>query len=104
MSQEFSRTENRIPCALARLDDFLMNPLIQGHSETAPETSRNAYGTNCGTNKDDSQSNPRSEAGIFNNQMTQNSGPEDRQDSGYFGTLSILGLGILCLSFFFCHR
>ena len=35
LSQEFSRTENRILGALARLDDFLMNPLIHGHSGTA---------------------------------------------------------------------
>ena len=28
LSQEFSRTENRIIGALARLDDFLMNPLL----------------------------------------------------------------------------
>ena len=32
LSQEFSRTENRILGALAKLDDFLMNPLPQGHS------------------------------------------------------------------------
>ena len=41
LSQVFSRTENRILCALARLDDFLMNPLIQGqlrnHSGDVPE-------------------------------------------------------------------
>ena len=43
LSQDFSRTENRILGALARLDDFLMNPLIQGHSGTAPETSRNVF-------------------------------------------------------------
>ena len=29
LSQEFRRTENRIRGALARLDDYLMNPLIQ---------------------------------------------------------------------------
>ena len=80
--QEFLRTENRILGALARLDDFLMNPLIQGHSGTAPEASRNAFGTNQGTNEDDSQSDPHSEAGIFHNQMTQNSGPEDGHDKG----------------------
>ena len=34
LSKEFSRTENRILGALARLDDFFMNPLLQGHSET----------------------------------------------------------------------
>ena len=54
LSQEFSRTGNRILGALYRLDDSLMNPLIHGHSGTAPETSRNAYGTNQGTNQDDS--------------------------------------------------
>ena len=36
LSQEFTRTENRILGALAHLDGFLMNPLIQGHSGTAP--------------------------------------------------------------------
>ena len=58
LSQEFSRFENHILGALARLDDFLMNPLIQGHSGTTPETSRNVFGKNQGTNEDDSQSNP----------------------------------------------
>ena len=80
LSQEFSRTENRILGALLRLDDFLMNSLIQGHSGTAPETSRNAFSTSRGTNEDDSQSNPHPEAGIFNNQMTQNFGPEEDHD------------------------
>ena len=76
LSKEFSRKENRILGALARLDDFLMNPLIQDYSENAPETSRNALSTNQGTNEDDSQSDPHPGAGIFTNQMTQNSGPE----------------------------
>ena len=65
LSQEFSRTENHIIGALARVDDFLMNPLIQGHSGTAPETSRNALSTSQGTNEGDSQSDPHPEAGIF---------------------------------------
>ena len=80
MSQEFTRTGSRILGALARLDDFLINPLLQGHSGTAPETSRNVIGASQGTNEDDSQSNPLSESGIFNSQMTQNSGPEDGHD------------------------
>ena len=80
LSQEFSTTENRILGALARLDDFLMNPLIQGHSGTTPETSRNVVSVNQGTNEDDSQVNLRPEAGFFNNQLTQNSGPEDGHD------------------------
>ena len=68
--------ENRLLCKLARLDDFLMKPLIQGHSGTSPETSRNAFGTNQGTNKDDSQSGPHPVASVFCSQTTQNSGPE----------------------------
>ena len=74
MSQEFSRTENRILRALARLDDFLMNPLLQGHFGTNPETFRNMFIINQGTNEDDSQSNPDPEAGLLT------SGREDRHD------------------------
>ena len=80
LSQEFSRTENRILCALARLDDFLMNPLIQGHSGTAPQMSRKEFSVNQGTNEDDSQSEPHPEAGLFHNHMTRNSDPEDGHD------------------------
>ena len=54
LSQNFSRTESRILGALSRLEDFLLKPLIQGHSGTAPETCQNACGTNQGTNGDDS--------------------------------------------------
>ena len=61
LSKEFSRTKNRILGALARLDDFLMNPLIQDYSGHAPETSRNELSTNQGTNEDDSQSDPHPE-------------------------------------------
>ena len=43
MSQEYSRTENRILGALARLDDFLINPLLQDQSGTTPETSRKLF-------------------------------------------------------------
>ena len=74
LSQEFSRTENRILGALARLDDFLMNPLLQGHSGTTPEMSRNVFSINQGTNEDDSQSDPHPEAVLLN------SGREDRPD------------------------
>ena len=85
MSQEFSRTENRILGALSRIDDFLMNPLFQGYSGTAPETSRNAFSTNQGTNEDNSQSDPYPEAGVFHSQTTRNSGPEDGHDNYLFG-------------------
>ena len=62
LSKEFSKTENRILGALARLDVFLMNPLLQGYSGTAPEPSRNALSTSQGTNEDDSQNDAHPEA------------------------------------------
>ena len=74
LSQEFSKTENRILGALAKLDDFLMNPLLQGHSGTTPETSRNVFSVNQGTNEDDSQSDLHPAAGLLT------SGREDRHD------------------------
>ena len=85
-SKDFSRTENRILGALVHLDDFLMNPLLQGHSGTIPEPSRNAFSTNQGTNEDDSQSDPHPEAGLFHGQMTQNSGPEEGRDKYVHGS------------------
>ena len=81
LSGEFIRTENCILGALARLDDFFMNSLLQGHSGTTPEPSRNALSTSQGTNEDDSQNDPLPEAGLFHGQMTQNSGPEDGHDN-----------------------
>ena len=108
---EFSRTENRILGALARLDDFLMNPLLQGHSGATPEPSRNALSTSQGTNEDDSQNDLHPEAGLFHGQMTQNSGPEDGHDtcaSVIFGFVAFDGLLIIflpdcpVLSFFNC--
>ena len=80
LSQVFNRTENRILVAVSRFDDFLLNPLIQDHSGTAPGTSRNAYSTNQGTNEDDSQSDPHPEASIFQSQTTRNSVPEEPHD------------------------
>ena len=71
LSEEFIRTKKRIIGGLARLDDFLMNPQIQGRCGTAAETSRNAFSTSQRTNEDDSQSDPHPGAGIFNNQTTQ---------------------------------
>ena len=84
LSQEFSRTENRFLNALSRLDDFLMKPLIQGHSGTVPKTSWYTFITSQGTNEENSQSDPHPEAGIFNNQTTQISGPEDGHDKRHF--------------------
>ena len=64
LSKEFSRTENRILGALARLDDFLMNPLLPGRSGITPEPSRNALNTSQGTNEDNSQNAPHPEADL----------------------------------------
>ena len=55
-----------------------MNPLLQGHSVTTPETSSNVFSLNQGANEDESQGNLHPEAGIFDNQMAQSSGPDDR--------------------------
>ena len=81
LSKEFSRTENRILGALARLDDFLMNPLLPGGSGTTPEPTRNASGINQGTNEDDSQNDPHPEASLFHGQREQNSSTERDYDS-----------------------
>ena len=78
--QEFSRTRSRILGALSHLDDFLLHPLIQGHSGTASETSWNTQGTNQGTNEDDSQSDRHPESTVSQSQATQKSGPDDTYD------------------------
>ena len=80
LSKEFSRTENRILGALARLDDFLMNPLLPGHSGTTPEPTRNTTRNNQGTNEDGSQNDPHPEAGLFHGQTTRNVSLEERHD------------------------
>ena len=80
LSKEFSRTENRILGALARLDDFLMNPLLPSGSGTTAEPTRNASGINQGTNEDDSQNDPHPEASLFHGQREQFSGTERGYD------------------------
>ena len=81
LSKEFSRTENRILGALARLGDFLMNPLLPVHSGTTPEPTRNISHNNQGTNEDVSQINPNPEAGLFHGQTTRNASPEEGHDT-----------------------
>ena len=51
LSNEFNRMQSRISGALSQLDDFPLNPLIQSHSASVLETSRNALGTNHGTKR-----------------------------------------------------
>ena len=80
LSKEFSRTEDRILVALARLDNFLMHPLLPGHSGTPPEPTRNALHNNQGTNEDGSQSDPHPEAGPFHGQTARNGSLEEDHD------------------------
>ena len=80
LSKEFSRTESLILGALARLDDFLMNPLLPGYSGATPEPTRSALGNNQGTNEDDSQNDPHPEAGLFHGQSPRNTGPGEDRD------------------------
>ena len=63
-SKEFIWTESRILGVFSRLDEFSLNPLIQGHSGSAPETSRKALATYQGTNEDNSQSDHHPEASV----------------------------------------
>ena len=80
LSQEYSRTESRILGTLSKLDEFRLNQQIRMHSGTVPETFRNTNVDNQGTNEDDSQSDPHSEAGIFRGQTTRNLGPKNCRD------------------------
>ena len=80
LSKEFSRTENRILGAVARLDDFLMNPLLSGPSGTTPEPTRNTSHKNQETNEDGSQNDPHPEVGAFHGQTTRNVSLEENHD------------------------
>ena len=91
LSKEFNRTESRILGALSRIEEFLLNPLIHGHSGSTPETSQNTYEENQGTNEDCSQSDPHPEARASQSQCTQDSLPDDAFDNDLFG----LGLMVL---------
>ena len=81
LSKEFSRTEDRILGALARLDNFLMNPLLPGRSGTTPEPTRNASHNNQGTNEDGSQNDPHPEAGPSYGQTSRNVSLEEGHDN-----------------------
>ena len=71
-SQEISKTKNRILGALSRLDDFLLNPLNQGHSGSTQDTSEYRNGRTQGTSEDASQSDLHPETGIFHKQTKRN--------------------------------
>ena len=84
LSVEFSRMESRILSAFSRLDEFLLNPLIQGHSTTTPEIFRNELSTNQGTDEDGFQSDPHPEARVSQSQTTQVYGLEDAYDRNVY--------------------
>ena len=63
LSQEFSRTESRILCALSKLGEFLLNPQIRTHSGTVPGKFRNTKVENQEANEDRSQDDSYSEVG-----------------------------------------
>ena len=81
LSKEFSTTESRILRALSQPDEFLLNPLVQGHSGYAPETPRNALNIKEGTHEDNSQVDPHPEARVSQSQTTQFFGPNDYYDN-----------------------
>ena len=65
---------------MARLDIFLMNPLVHGRSGTNPEPSQNALSINQGVNQDDSQNDALPEAGFFHGQVTRDTDLRDNHD------------------------
>ena len=95
LSQKFSRRKSRILGALSRLNEFFLNPLIQGHSGTTPETSRITLGTNQGTNEDDCHCDPHPEASVSQSQNTQSSGPNDECDRFLFDLKNALDKNII---------
>ena len=70
LSIEFSRMESCILGTLFRLDEFLLNPLIQGPSGPAQETSQNALGTNQRATEDASRSDSLPKARVAKSQTT----------------------------------
>ena len=77
LSQEFSRTEDRILSALSRLDEFLLNPQARVHSGPIPRTSGKSNREDRGTNDCLSQKDPHSEMGASLRQFSHELGPEE---------------------------
>ena len=81
LSLEFSWTEKPFLGTLSRLAEFLLNPLFQGISRSAPDTYLDTYGENHGTNEDCSQSGPHPEARVSQSQFAQFFDPDKAYDS-----------------------
>ena len=84
LSQEFSRAESCILGALSHIDEFLLNPLHQGHFDSALETFQNTFGNNQGPSEGDSQGDTHPGAKVSQTQTTQKSGPDDPYDNNDF--------------------
>ena len=97
LSQEISGRESRFlgAGALSGLYDFLLDPLIHGHSRTAPETSRNTLRTNQGTNEDYSQSDFNPAVGVSKSQTTK-TGRDDANDSLVGFSYTFSGMKTFC--------
>ena len=90
LSKECSRAESRILGVLSWLDEFVLIPIVQGHSGFAPETSQNTQqGEIQGAIEDSSQSDPHLEAKVSHTQSTQSSGPDDGYDSVYVSLIKM---------------
>ena len=62
LSKEFSRTKSRIPDALSKLDEFLLNSQVRTCSVAVPGTSWNSNSGNRKPNGDRSRNDPCPEA------------------------------------------
>ena len=79
MSQEFSRTESRLPGALSKLDEFLFNPQVRTRSGTVPETFQNTNVENQEPNEDRSQDDLHPEVGpcVYQSRHLIDSDPDE---------------------------
>ena len=94
LSQEFRKTDSHVLDPLSRLDEFLLKPIIQGHSGSVLETSRNTYGRSQGANEEHSQTDPNPEARESQSQSTQDSGPDNVYDNRTHATNGLPGAPI----------
>ena len=70
LSKEFSRTGSRVLGVPSHIGEFLLNPLIQSHSGTTPETSRNALSKKQRTNQEGFESDRHHETRVSQSQTT----------------------------------
>ena len=81
-SQELSRTESRILCALSKLDKFRLNPQVPFHCGPVPEKYQAANGENLEANENHSQNDPHSKIVVSMSQSPRNFDPGESSYSG----------------------